>query len=51
LKEISQGGDPQKAGHGDKLKKGYAKPKPRPNKPLSKKKKKKTLQGRRRTRS
>jgi 23S rRNA pseudouridine2605 synthase len=38
LYDIVEGKDPRKAGQGGKYRKGFAKPKPKPNKPLSKKK-------------
>ncbi|RME26032.1 MAG: rRNA pseudouridine synthase [Deltaproteobacteria bacterium] len=38
LEDIANGVPPRKAGHEFRYKKGYARPKPRPNKPLSRKK-------------
>ena len=43
LKDIAAGTDPRNAGHKTKYKKGFAKPKPKKNKPLSKKKKLKQI--------
>lgn len=40
LRDIAAGMDPRNAGHQKKYKKGFARPKPKKNKPLSKKKKK-----------
>ncbi|MEC8381486.1 MAG: pseudouridine synthase [Myxococcota bacterium] len=41
LKEIADGVEPNKAGQKTRYKKGFARPKPKPNKPLSRKKKQK----------
>ena len=43
LKDIMNGVDPQNAGHKSRYKKGYARPKPPKNKPLSKKKAKRKI--------
>ena len=51
LREISDGIDPRNAGNKVKYKKGFARPKPKKNKPLSKKKNSPLSKKRRKTRS
>jgi len=46
LQDIAEGKDPAKAGHAFRYKKGFARPQPKPNKPLSRKKAQRALTAR-----